>query len=60
MNEFFWTTVPYTDIPVVVVLFLAGLWFLLRNRATALGSSSELDSRIGRGNPVILEFFANT
>ena len=60
MNELFWVTVPYTDIPVVAVLFLVGLWFLLRNRATALESSAELDSRIGGGSPVVLEFFSNT
>ncbi len=60
MNELFWVTVPYTDIPVVAVLFLVGLWFLLRNRATPLESSAALDSRIGGGSPVVLEFFANT
>ena len=60
MTELFWTAVPYTDIPVVAVLFLVAMWFLFRNRATPLASTSELDSRIGGGSPVVLEFFANT
>lgn len=60
VNEFFWVTVPYTNIPVVAVLFFVGLWFLLRTRATPLDSSAELDGRIGVGSPVVLEFFSNT
>lgn len=49
--------VPVLDIPVVVVLGLLGLWLLIRNRATDLGSTSELESLIGGGDPVVLEFF---
>jgi len=60
VSELFWTTIPYTDIPIVAVLFLAGLWFMFRNRATPLESSADLDGRIGGGSPVVLEFFANT
>ena len=60
MTQIFWTTVPYTDIPVVAILFLIGLWFVLRNRATPLASSAELDGTIGAGNPVVMEFFSNT
>ena len=60
MNEFFWTTIPYTDIPVVAVLFLVSMWFLFRNRATPLESSADLDRRIAGGSPVVLEFFSNT
>ena len=60
MAELFWVTVPYTDFPVVAVLFLVGMWLLFRNRATPLESPAALDRRIGVGSPVVLEFFANT
>lgn len=49
--------VPVIDVPVIVIAGLIGLWLLLRNRATELGSSSELDAMIGTGEPVVLEFF---
>lgn len=49
--------IPVLDVPAVVVAGLVGLWLLVRNRATPLESSSELDAVIGRGDPVVLEFF---
>lgn len=60
MSEWLWTSIPYTDVPIVLVVVLVGLWFVLRNRATDLGSASALDARIGQGRPVVLEFFSNT
>lgn len=49
--------IPFLDIPFVVVAALVGLWLLFRNRATPLDSSSELEELIGRGDPLVLEFF---
>ena len=49
--------IPVLDIPVVVVAALVGLWLLLRNKATPLDSTSELDGLVGQGDPVVLEFF---
>lgn len=49
--------IPVLDIPWIVVAGLVGVWLLLRNKATPFGSSSELDAAIGRGEPVVLEFF---
>ena len=49
--------IPVLDIPVVVVAAVVGLWFLLRNKATPLASTSELDGLVGQGDPVVLEFF---
>jgi hypothetical protein len=49
--------IPVLDVPAVVVAGLVGLWLLVRNRATPLDSSAELDAVVGRGDPVVLEFF---
>jgi hypothetical protein len=49
--------IPVLDVPVVVVAGLVGLWLLVRNRPTPFGSSSELEDAIGRGEPVVLNFF---
>lgn len=60
MSELVWTPIPGTDLPILVVVALIGLWLFLRQRATDLGSSSDLDSMIGSGQPVVLQFFKNT
>jgi hypothetical protein len=41
----------------VVVL---GAWFVFRTPATSFASVEELDARLARGEPVVLEFFTNT
>ena len=60
MSELFWTTIPFTKIPIVVVVGLIGLWMLLRNKATKLSSGADFDAVIGGGRPVVMEFFSNT
>lgn len=60
MGELLRIAVPYTDVPVIVPVALIALWLFLRSRATELASSSALDTRIGRGRPMVLEFFKNT
>lgn len=49
--------IPGTNLPVLFVVGVVGAWLLLRNRATELSSSDELDEIVGAGNPVVLEFF---
>lgn len=49
--------IPVLDVPVLLIAGLIGLWLLIRNRETELGSSSELDAMIGGGEPLVLEFF---
>lgn len=49
--------IPVLDIPMILVVVLIGLWLVLRNRATPLGSPSELDRIVGQGEPVVLQFF---
>ena len=49
--------IPVIEVPVILVAGLIGLWLLVRNRATSFGSSSELEAAIGRGEPVVLNFF---
>ncbi|MFQ5610776.1 MAG: hypothetical protein ACE5H9_01435 [Anaerolineae bacterium] len=39
---------------------VVGAFLLLRTRATPLASIEDLSSMIGRGQPVVLEFYANT
>ena len=46
--------------PILIVVLALGAWFALRTTPTALASIDELDARIARGEPVVLEFFANT
>lgn len=60
MSEILRTPIPYTDLPVLLPVVLLALWLLLRNRATELSPGSGLESVIGRGQPVVLEFFSNT
>jgi hypothetical protein len=55
--EWLMVEIPVIDVPVILVAGLVGLWLLVRNRATELGSSSELDDMIGQGRPVVLDFF---
>ncbi|MDH3253434.1 MAG: hypothetical protein OEM62_00440 [Acidobacteriota bacterium] len=45
---------------IVTVVVLIGIWFALRTTATQFASDSSLDSMLGRGEPVVLEFFGNT
>lgn len=49
--------IPYTDVPAIVVVGLVGLWLLVRNRETEFASDAELEAAIGRGEPVVLDFF---
>jgi hypothetical protein len=46
--------------PMIVVAIGLGGWLFLRTPATPLASVSSLDDLLGRGEPVVLEFFANT
>lgn len=48
--------IPVIDVPVILVAGLVGLWLLFRSRST-FASDSELDAAIGRGRPVVLNFF---
>jgi hypothetical protein len=45
---------------VALLLGLVGAFVFLRTRATDLESVAELDSTIGAGQPVIVEFYSNT
>ncbi len=48
-------------LPMLIVFgVMLGIWFLLRSKASKLSSTSELESKIGRGSPIVLEFFSNT
>jgi len=58
MGEILRTPVPYTDIPILLPLVLFTIWLLLRGRATRLEAG--VDGVVGKGQPVILEFFSNT
>ena len=49
--------IPGTDIPVLLVAGLIGLWLLIRNRQTAIEPGEGLEGVVGRGEPVVLEFF---
>ena len=60
MLELFWTPIPGTNLPIVVVAGLIGLWLFLRHKASDVGSSSALDAMLGNGQPVVLQFFKNT
>lgn len=55
--EWLMVEIPVLDVPVLLVAGLVALWLLVRNRETPLGSRSELDAVLGRGEPVVLEFF---
>ena len=46
--------------PILIALIVLGAWFVLRTPATSLDSIEDLDARLARGEPVVLEFFANT
>ncbi len=56
MNEFLLDYAPI----LVVTLFMAGLWLLLRNEATPIASTTEFDRIVGAGKPIYLRFFRNT
>ena len=60
VGELLSTPIPGTGIPVLLVVGLIGLWLLLRSKATELGSTSALNAMLGRGQPVVLQFFKNT
>ena len=49
--------IPVIDVPVLLVAGLIGLWLLVRIRPTELEAEGGLDAAIGRGEPVILNFF---
>lgn len=55
--ELILTPIPGTDLPIIVVLGVIGLWLLLRTRATPIDSKAGLDEMLGRGEPTVLEFF---
>jgi hypothetical protein len=44
----------------IVATVALGGWLFLRTPATPLASVSSLDDLVSRGEPVVLEFFANT
>ncbi len=46
--------------PLIVGAILLGAWLFLRTPATPLASVAALDSLLGQGEPVVLEFFGNT
>ena len=46
--------------PLIVAAIALGGWLFLRTPATPLASVSSLDQLLGRGEPVVLEFFGNT
>ena len=46
--------------PLNVAVIALGAWLFLRTPATPLESVSSLDHLLGRGEPVVLEFFGNT
>ena len=46
--------------PLIVAGIALGAWLFLRTPATPLASASSLDDLLDRGDPVVLEFFANT
>ena len=46
--------------PILVGLVLLGAWLVVRTPATSLASIEDLDKRLERGRPVVLEFFTNT
>jgi hypothetical protein len=46
--------------PLIVVAIASGAWLFLRTPATPLASVASLDELLGRGEPVVLEFFTNT
>ena len=48
--------IPVIDFPVLLIAALIALWLLVRNRQTPLERGG-LDAVIGRGDPVVLEFF---
>jgi hypothetical protein len=36
------------------------VWLLLRSKASQLATTSDLDTKLGRGKPLVLDFFSNT
>lgn len=47
-------------VPLIVAVIALGGWLFLRTPATPLESVASLDQLLGRGEPVVLEFFGNT
>ena len=48
-------------LPWAVILVVIAIWFfLLRTRATEIGSKNDFDAMINSGQPVVLDFFSNT
>ena len=48
------------SLALIVAAIALGGWLYLRTPATPLASVSSLDHLLGRGEPVVLEFFGNT
>lgn len=46
--------------PLILGLLVLGAWLLFRTAATSIDSLAELDARLQRGQPVVLDFFTNT
>jgi hypothetical protein len=47
--------------PLIVILLFIGVWFFfLRTRATQLGSMAQFYAIVSEGQPVVVDFFANT
>jgi hypothetical protein len=45
---------------IAVLLLIISAFVFLRTKGTDLESTDELDTLIGNGQPVVLEFFSNT
>jgi len=46
--------------PIVIGAAVVALWLLLRTPAAPLASVAELEARLARGEPLVLELFTNT
>ncbi len=46
--------------PLIIGALVLGVWLFLRTPTTPLASIEDLDALLSRGEPVVLEFFANT
>jgi hypothetical protein len=54
------TLVRENGLFIVVILALAGAFFVLRTKGTKFASVDAFDSAIASGQPVVVEFYGNT
>jgi hypothetical protein len=57
--DLIFTPIPGTDLPILVVAGVIGLWLYLRSKSN-VESTSALNAILGRGQPTVLQFFSNT